>query len=67
MRFLYPTYDGRMLKDGQRPLYDNLIKPVSLKGRPELDEVPDSNISFTNSEFANGISHLLRLPDLDWN
>ena len=25
MRFLYPTYDGRMLKDGERPLYNNLI------------------------------------------
>ena len=60
MRFLYPTYDGRMLKDGQLPLYNNRIQPVSLKGRPDLDEVPDSNISFTNSEFANGISHLLR-------
>ena len=60
MRFLYPTYDGRMLKDGRRPTYSNLIKPVSLKGRPELKEVPDSNIIFTNSEFANDISSLLR-------
>ena len=60
MRFLYPTYDGRMLKDGQRPLYDNRIQPVSLKGRPELEQVPDSNISFSNSEFANGISGFLR-------
>ena len=60
MRFLYPTYDGRMLKDGQRPLYNNRIQPVSLKGRPELESVPDSNISFINSEFANGISGLLR-------
>ena len=60
MSFLYPTYDGRMLKDGQLPLYDNRIQPVSLKGRPELEEVPDSNIIFINSEFANGISHLLR-------
>ena len=60
MRFLYPTYDGRMLKDGQRPLYNNRIQPVSLKGRPELDNVPDSNISFSNSEFANGISGFLR-------
>ena len=60
MRFLYPTYDGRMLKDGQRPLYNNRIQPVSLKGRPELENVPDSNISFSNSEFANGISGLLR-------
>ena len=60
MRFLYPTYDGRMLKDGRRPLYENHIKPVSLKGRPELQEIPDSNISFINSEFANGISGLLR-------
>ncbi|WP_084218347.1 Ig-like domain-containing protein [Synechococcus sp. CC9616] len=60
MRFLYPTYDGRMLKDGQRPLYNNRIQPVSLKGRPELENVPDSNISFINSEFANGISGFLR-------
>ncbi|MEC8215177.1 MAG: Ig-like domain-containing protein [Cyanobacteriota bacterium] len=60
MRFLYPTYDGRMLKDGQRPLYNNRIQPVSLKGRPELENVPDSNISFSNSEFANGISGFLR-------
>ena len=59
MSFLYPTYDGRMLKDGQLS-YDNRIQPVSLKGRPELEEVPDSNIIFINSEFANGISHLLR-------
>ncbi len=60
MRFLYPTYDGRMLKDGQRPLYNNRIQPVSLKGRPELQEIPESNISFINSEFANGISGFLR-------
>ena len=60
MRFLYPTYDGRMLKDGRRPLYQNRISPVSLKGRPDLNQVPDSNISFINSEFSNSISGFLR-------
>jgi len=66
MRFLYPTYDGRMLKDGQLPLYNNRIQPVSLKGRPDLDEVPDSNISFTVTDYESFVKVEFKgiVPDL---
>ena len=67
MRFLYPTYDGRMLKDGQRPLYDNRIQPVSLKGRPELEKfpIPISVLSTLNLPMASVVFCVLQA--LDWN